>query len=568
MLGRLLLTTSTIVTLTLVFCACDNKDRDDDELAQKGTAAASAEKAAEAKKGTEAEAARAAGAKRWADLLGLSKGAKTGKQAPPKPALPANTLPMTLAQAVASFSTFERCLTQIERRLPPDLGADMLKYDNLPNGLCRTREALKQKDITACDRVLSYSLKKGCKTMYGVYHAQPDLCPKGYPKRRGRDAYCVALASRDISLCRAAKKEAEEVRCQAIMKGAPNTCAQLRRLTDRAKCKAEVRRWAPIAKAGASTLPQGFQPCLELTLSGGGARRRLPFTTVEASCARFGVVAPESGFSAHVNGCEYYSYGYRRRYGGYRLQRRTMVDFSYKPPLKASDTVTFGADAMLRIKIYRFGEFVSTGVGAIRFSRFERKRGGRVTATFTTTLQGAGNTLKVKGKLDTFIRDLMPASEMVRHRRYGATFRKYRRYRKSSRGGGIVSSRGNGRLGGILGRLSGKGLLSNPDPHPDKPYAALFTAATLKQITVSGETGFQLSAIRPDSVWERLGIKDGDVVFQVGSIKLRTQGAVVRLRRELRDAKSLKIRLRRGRRGKTLRVSSAQLSKLRQAFRF
>jgi hypothetical protein len=587
MLGRLL----PIIALTLALSGCDKDDNDDAKLAKAGTATGKgAEKGKGGKgkaggdKGDEA-AAKAEGAKKWAKLLGLSKHAKAAKaeKVPPPTAapLPAGSLPTSLAQAVASFSTFEGCIKQIERRLPPDLGADMLKYYNLPDGLCRTREALKQKDITACDRALSYSLKKGCKIMYGIYHQQPDLCPRGYPKRRGRNGYCIALAKRDVSLCRAAKKEAEEVRCQAILGNDRDKCTQLSRLADRAKCKAEVRRWASVATAGTSSLPKDFKPRLELTLSmPGGGGRPLPFTTVEASCARFGVVAPESGFTAQVNGCEYYNYGYRRsygRYGSYNYnspQRRTKVDFSYKPPVKAGDTVTFGSDAKLKIKIRRFGEFVSTGVGSMRFSRFERKRGGRVTATFTATLMGAGDKLTVKGKLDTFIRDLVPASEMYRRSsRYGAygKYGRYGKYGKYGRYGGTLGTKRSGRgLGGLLGKLSGRAGV-NPNPYgarPAKRYAALLTAATLTQVTIGGKTGFQLGAIRPASVWERLGIKNGDVVFQVGSVKLENQGAVVRLRRELRDAKSLKVKLRRQRRNKTLRVATTALDKLRQEFRF
>ncbi|MCK5800288.1 MAG: hypothetical protein KAI47_24020, partial [Deltaproteobacteria bacterium] len=545
-----------------------------------------------------AKKAKREGAKRWAALLGLGQGDNAKIPAEATPNTPAKAgVATSLAQAAARFTTFDACLRETRQRLPPELGADLLRNKNLPDGICRTREALAHQDVTACKRAVSYGIRRACKVMYGIYHGKPELCPLGYPKRRGRDAYCLAVAQRDLSLCQASKTQAQETRCRAILTHDESPCATLRRPADRSACQAEVRRWAGLIQAPSSPQKMQFSPRLHLKFAIRGSNRPLPFTEVDAPCARYGVVAPEvnipgvgrSGIGrpalgrpsisrssvsrpAQVNACEYSNYGYRSRPKGrsslssrsFFQRRRTKVDLSFTPPLKPTDTIPFGDDAHLKIRLSSLGEFRSDKRGAIRFSHFERRRGGRVTATFNATLVGLrGATLDVKGTLDTFVRDLVPASKMARRRRYGRGTYKRGTYGRAP----ILGQRGRGLSGSYRPGAYRPGRLGGAGTSPPRRYAALFTSARFIPTTVGRRHAFRFTSIRPNSVWDRLKLQDGDVVFRIGSVKLTNEGSIVRLRRELQDAKTLKILLRRGKLAKVLHVSAKELGALRQEFR-
>ena len=212
------------VGLLLVGC----KHKVEDAKPQKGDRQGKADKAS---------AKHKASAKQWAKLLGLGKRkAKSG------------AFPTTLDEVVKGFEGYGKCIKRIRQRLPPDLGADLLAYHNIPDALCRTREALAKNEPRACQRVLSYGMRKGCSSMYAVYKRRPEHCPRGYPARRGRDAYCLALAMRNPALCGAAKQEEQEVRCQAILSGDADRCSNLRQHRQTVKCRAEVDRWGSIVR--------------------------------------------------------------------------------------------------------------------------------------------------------------------------------------------------------------------------------------------------------------------------------------------------------------------------------
>jgi hypothetical protein len=283
---------------------------------------------AEPKKELTAEE-KAKGQKMWAELLGM-KGSE-GKAGPGKRAT-------TLRGVVRQFTSYETCLSQLEGSMPPDLGLDLLGHYNIPDAVCRTREALSKKQASICKQITSYSMKKGCQIMFAAYHKRPDDCPMSYRTRQGRDGYCLALASRNEGLCVASRSEQEDSRCRAILGGKPAACERLTRHSQRQSCKGEVRRWKGEMDGATATLPDGFVPKLEMDLKIEGGRRSLPFRyqRVEPNCVFKGAVAPSSGDSEHVNFCDYQTYGYYRRSTSYRsgVYRYAKVDFSFKPPAR------------------------------------------------------------------------------------------------------------------------------------------------------------------------------------------------------------------------------------------
>jgi hypothetical protein len=504
---------------------------------------------------------KAKGQKMWAELLGVKTkaGSKGGKGLGGMLSPPATSL----RAAFEGFKSYETCLASLERQLPADLGIDLLSYHNIPDALCRTREAISRKNVNTCNQVQSYTMKKGCQIMYATYHRSPDDCKMGHRGRQGRDGYCLALATRNPSLCEAARNKGEAARCKAILEQSPAVCERVTQRGKRLSCKAEVKRWKGEIQAGQATLPTGFAPKLELDLKMEPGGRALPYRyqRVEPNCVYVGAVAPTVGDAEHVNVCDYYTYGfYRRGSHSSGVYRHAKIDFSFKPPSSPTEVLKFGTDAKFAIKISGFGEFGANPVGELKFSAFERKRGGRVAATFKVTVTGAGDRLTVTGKLDSFVRDLVTPAQMQKGTRRGTRY-------PSRYGSGKYGSR---RLGGLLGskRVGSGRLGTRHTPRPTKRFAALLTAASITKVTIGGKAGFQVASILPNSVWDRLGVRNGDVLHVVGRTKLNTKSDVVRVRTELRDAKALTIRLQRNKRNKTLRVNKVTLDGLRRDFYF
>jgi len=509
----------------------------------------------------------------WADLLGLKKKRPAGQQVAGR----------SLKEVVKAFKSFRSCLDSLQGSLPPDLGLDILTYYNIPDALCRTREAMARGDVTACKRAVSYSMRKGCQVMYAIYAAKPADCPLGYPRRRGRDGYCLAMAARDASLCRASKKQQEEARCKAILNDNPDACDSLTRPADRDSCHRESKRWSGFTKAGSSALANGYIPGLELTITMENGSTP-PVSSVNATCAGFGAVSPSTGFDKKVNFCEYYKYGYRYGRTNYRsAASKTQVNFAFRPPQSDTGKIAFGADADFGVKIRGFGEFKANPVGQITFKKFERRRGGRIAGTFKVTVNRGMERMKVEGKFDTFVRDVVEPSQMrapyTSRSGYGRGVLGGLRGTKPGKWGRIggLSGRLGGRLGGRVGGVGGRvgglgggaGRYGGAQP-ATRRYAAVLSSATVRAEKARGRTiGYKVTLMRPGSIWNRLRVQNDDVVTDLGKLKLRTIGDVVKIRMELRDAtKRLIIRLRRRGAAKTIVLSKRDIEAIQRDYYF
>ena len=455
----------------------------------------------------------------------------------------------TLREVVEAHQGYEKCLAVVQRALPPDLGKDLLGYVNIPDGLCRTREAMKKDNPQSCNLIRSYALKKGCRTMYALYRKKPNECYLGYPKRRGRDGYCLALATRNINLCRAARTQAQEVRCRAIIGRNPEGCGEMTKHSDRQECKDEVKRWrSEIGSGGAEDDTGGsFKPKMELSLKLTGGTAPLEFEKITSTCADFGAVIPSADDGiAQVNLCEYYTYSYRFNRGStmdYRM-KRIKIDLSFKPPASVKQKISFGTDASFGIRLSNYQEFKKDPKGTIRFSRFERKRGGRVTGTFKVTVSSySKGKLTAEGKFDTFVRDLVDPSLMKKKPSY---------IRRPPRRNIL----------GVLGKRPPYRGIGGLTARGQKKFAALRSAATF---TESGK-GMKMTNILYGSIWTRLGLRNFDVLISVGGQATKTKSSIVRVRSALRKAKTLKIKVNRGGSNTTFTATSATLDRIRAEF--
>jgi hypothetical protein len=495
----------------------------------------------------------APGSSGWAELLGV-RGAAGGS---------------SMAEVIKGFPGFDRCIERLEKDLPPDLGADLLPSYDLPDVLCRTREAMAKDDPSACQRVVSYTLKKNCEMMYAMYARKPDLCPVDYPTRMGRNGYCLAMALRDPSLCSGAKNEDEEARCRAVLNRDDRECSNLTRIEKRQQCKSETKRWASVVSAAEVGTRSDYHPSFELQLKASNPNRPAPFEKVKLSCADQGAVAPAYGDTAKVVFCDFYPYGYRSAktagLGYYSSpEARTKVAFEFKPPSTDTAKVPFGADATISIKITGYDEFTSgTQTGEITFDKFERKRGGRVKGSLKVTLEQGVDRLEVTGTFDSFIRDLVSPTDL-RASPYGYGYGSP----YGSGYGGLGAGAGSGRgalsaLGGSSGGAAAGALSAG------KRYASIFTSATLVPEQAGGKVvGFRASNIQLNSLWDRLGVKERDLVIQVGVVRLLNSGDLSKVRTEVQSATVLKIRVKRGTKPLVLTVSKAQMQKIKDEFYF
>jgi hypothetical protein len=519
---------------------CDKKVKGGDERPRVGTGSGSS----------------TAGTAGWAELLGVRTADGSS----------------TIAEVIKGFPGFETCVERMEKALPPDLGADLLPYYDLPDVLCRTREAIAKNDPTACQRVVSYSLKKPCEMMYAMHARKPELCPAEYPARAGRNGYCLAMAQRDPGLCFGAKNEEEEARCRAILARDDKECGNLARVEKRQQCKVEAKRWVSVVTDSIkSSFPPDYRPSFELSLKASNPSRPAPFEKVKLSCADQGVVAPSYGDTAKVVFCDFYPYGYRstKTASYYSAESRTKVAFEFKPPASDTAKVPFGTDATISIKISGYDEFSGTQTGEISFEKFERRRGGRVKGTLKVTLEQGADRLEVSGVFDAFIRDLVSPTDL-RPTGYGYGAGYGGGYGTGGLGSGYGAGTGAGAGAGVLGALgAGRGTGAGIGTIGGKRYAGVLTSATLHAEQQGAKVlGYRVSNIQAGSLWERLGVKERDLVLQVGAVRLQNTGDLIKIRTEVQNAVTLKIRIKRGLRPQWLALSKTAMQKIKDEFYF
>jgi hypothetical protein len=282
-------------------------------------------------------------------------------------------------------------------------------------------------------------------------------------------------------------------------------------------------------------------------------------------------VVPTYGDTAKVILCNqlpYSSYRYSSSYGatGVRYdspEYRSKLNFEFRPPASDTAKLSFGSgDVVFQLRITGYDELSGTQTGELQFQKFERKRGGRIKASFKINIAQGGDTVTIEGQLDTFVRDLVePLTLAGNPYGYGGSY--------GSGGLGTLGSgygTGSGSGGGVLGSLGTVGGRTGSTPTA-KRYAGILTSANLGQ-EKQGTTviGYRVRSIQPASIWERLGVQEEDLVLQVGTVKLQRTDDLVRIRAELRTAKRLVIRIKRGKKPMALSLDAARLKKLHDEF--
>lgn len=136
-------------------------------------------------------------------------------------AAPESTEPTVIAQPPDALA---RCVARAQSSAPPELQRALAVLDDriLVVDACRLDLALRARDPSWCDGVTLSPLKDACLSRAAMLGGQPARCPSALGAR-GREPVCVAIASRDVTLCRAAVAS-ERPRCLALARMDRRVC--------------------------------------------------------------------------------------------------------------------------------------------------------------------------------------------------------------------------------------------------------------------------------------------------------------------------------------------------------
>ncbi len=329
-----------------------------------------------------------------ARALGLDAEALAPPTDPPAPA-------GDLRAEIDGFTTLDACVTEHARTDP--LVGDALRaigYDTFLRDACRVLAAMKDKKVDVCKSIDAQGLRLRCEASVAMSVGAPDSCPWEVfdTPSRGRDARCVAVASRDARLC-AGSARADRVACEAMVARDEKRCA------GDAACAREVSRWRnvlpPPESAGAP-----FTTRAKLTLHGAdGTADPAQTETDLASDFSRGIVVMMDFEGSHVE------IGMRQQIGTTmfapppttraRLALALLVPEDKLASIEHAEVAVPGG-ATLVLPGVRFD-------GSVRVTKLEPVRGGDLEARLDGTLGAPPRAYKVKVEIATFVRDVVRA---------------------------------------------------------------------------------------------------------------------------------------------------------------
>ena len=100
--------------------------------------------------------------------------------------------------------SIDACLDRVRRETPPSVQEtiEAVGYSELLRDSCRARVAEDERSTVPCAQIEARLVRRACESRVAIATRDPELCPEG---AGGHDPLCLALASRDRALCRAAR---------------------------------------------------------------------------------------------------------------------------------------------------------------------------------------------------------------------------------------------------------------------------------------------------------------------------------------------------------------------------
>ncbi|HEX8789680.1 MAG TPA: hypothetical protein VF765_01925 [Polyangiaceae bacterium] len=312
-----------------------------------------------------------------------------------------------LAGEIASFTTVDACV-DAHAHLDPLLGdaLEAIGYDTFVRDACRVLDAAKAHDAKRCEAIDASALRRECATTVAAAVGDADLCPwmVGSRPALGRDASCLAMASRDPRLCAAEETSVARATCEAIARHDATSCAKLALKADQARCKRDADRWrnvTPPPDAG------GAPPPVEGTLHVESADDAgAPFeANLAPDLARGLVVLTERG-------------GYRFSIGP--LSDSGLGFVAPSPHVQATLALElFASSDGKRVEVNR-AELLVPGRAPVatplarstlvaKLTKLEAFRGGAAALTVDGTLGDSSGNWRVHLQATTFVRDVVDA---------------------------------------------------------------------------------------------------------------------------------------------------------------
>ncbi len=201
-----------------------------------------------------------------ASVLGIDAAALGGPLVDPQ--RPAGDL----AADLNAFTTVEACMKQRTSSLDPLVGdaVDAIGYDTFLRDACRVLEAAKTKDAKKCELIDASALRARCRTVTAMVAGDVEGCPLKAPSKPelGRDATCVAAATRSPAMCAGAQKR-DRPSCEALVTHDAKKCDALALDDQRASCTRDAMRFRA-ALDGTAAIASVPAPKGTLTIHGDG----------------------------------------------------------------------------------------------------------------------------------------------------------------------------------------------------------------------------------------------------------------------------------------------------------
>jgi len=154
-----------------------------------------------------------------------------------------------LKAEIARFTTIDACVAE-RARVDPIVGdaLEAIGYDTFLRDACRVVDAAKANDPARCAAIDASSLEARCRATVAEVSASPEACPWDAPllRARGRDAKCLAVASRDPRLCAGVSDALDRATCEATLTHDRRSCATLRTSGAQSRCARDADRWGSL----------------------------------------------------------------------------------------------------------------------------------------------------------------------------------------------------------------------------------------------------------------------------------------------------------------------------------
>lgn len=171
--------------------------------------------------------------------------------------------PGDLLTEINDFTSLDACVKArtVQDPLLAD-AVDALGYDSLQRDACRVLQAAKNKDISACNPILSSSLKQHCQTTVAAITGSIKHCPF---VSEHHNPLCIALAQRDSRLCVSAPTRERKL-CRAML------AKDVKKCDGDERCARIVSRWKSVLPDKVDGLALGTRATLTITPIGEHAK--------------------------------------------------------------------------------------------------------------------------------------------------------------------------------------------------------------------------------------------------------------------------------------------------------